>query len=570
MLVEEKETKLESELTGEFFLSVLRSQAVLWLLSVNEWGKKQKKFTQSSALMIGAASLIWFLFRTGTKPTRVAYPCQRAAVNNVSVSVHALLPVTFTTLLAGFSLRSIKISVAGLKSGLKRYWKPIVALLIIIPTAGFGIAFLLNSQQPLLLDGDVELTLSGQTATSSPASDIFVLRGRTFAHITNLINLMGSQGLLFFQSTTPGINQGPSGLIASNDVVLIKINSQWDERGGTNTDLLREIIQTLLNHPDGFSGEIVVADNGQGFGSLDWEENNAEDHSQSVRDVVRSFSTLYPVNMFDWQTIRGTEVDEYSDGDMDDGYILYDVADSDTGVYVSYPKFQTTDGTYLSFKYGIWTGSGYENRLKVINLPILKSHSNYGVTGATKHYMGVESEGSANPGGLANGHWRIATGGMGTLLAETRYPVLNILEALWVNANPAPSFHCGPSTDYEQATRVNVIMASTDPIALDYWAAKHVLMQTADLTGWTDTHTIDPDNTQRSGLTEAFGVWLRLTETELIQNGYTVTCDENRMNVYISQPLSLPIDIPTFSEVFTETNTVSIETRRILFTVESF
>ena len=497
-------------------------------------------------MLMGTASLIWLLLRTGTRPTRAIYPCQKAAANQLTVSAQALLPTGITAFFAGFSLRSLKVTAAKMKAGLKRYWKPLVALLIIIPTAGIGISLLLNNLQPPSTGSDVELTLIPQSATSTPASNIFVVRGQTLTNIPNLINLMGSQELLFYQSTTPGINQGPSGLIASNDVVLIKINSQWDERGGTNTDLLRELIQALLDHPDRFAGEIVIADNGQGFGSLNWEENNAEDHSQSVQDVVRSFSTLHAVNMFDWQTIRGIEVSEYSDGDMDDGYILYDVADADTGIYVSYPKFQTTDGTFLSFKHGIWTGSSYEDRLKVINFPILKSHRNYGVTGAAKHYMGVQSEGSANPGGLANGHWRIATGGMGTLLAETRYPVLNILEALWVNANPWPSFHCGPSTDYEQATRVNVLMASTDPIALDYWAAKHVLIQTAELTGFTDIHCIDPDNTQRSGLTEALGVWLPLTESELIQNGYTVTCDEARMNIFITQPFAYSIDHPAF------------------------
>ncbi|MFX1565747.1 MAG: DUF362 domain-containing protein [Promethearchaeota archaeon] len=547
MTVQESKSNSESKSSAVFFYNVLLNHHVRWLLSLNSWEKKDNQSIKTSILLLGAASLLWFLFRTGTRPTRVVYPCQRAAINTVSVSAQVILPSALTSVSTGFSWHSILVLAAKIKSGVKRYWKPILVLVIIIPTAGLGFAFLMNSLQPAPNPEDVNLILTPQTATSSSASNIFVLNGRPFAHIINLIDLMGSQGLDFYLSSTDGINQGPTGLIDSNDVVLIKINSQWAERGGTNTDLLRELIQAILNHPDSFTGEIVIADNGQGFGTLNWDENNAEDHSQSVSDVVRSFSTLYSVNMFDWQTIRGNEVDEYSDGDMTDGYILYDLPDPDTGVYVSYPKFQTTDGTYISFKYGIWNGTSYENRLKIINLPILKSHVNYGVTGASKHYMGVESEGYANPGGLANGHYCIATGGMGTLLAETRYPVLNILDAIWVNANPWPSFHCGPSTDYEEATRINVLMASTDPIALDYWAAKHVLMQTANLTGFNDMHTIDPDNTLRSGQTEALGVWLPLTEAELMQNGFTVTSNESRMNVYIVQTLPVPLDYPFLS-----------------------
>ena len=46
-------------------------------------------------------------------------------------------------------------------------------------------------------------------------------------------------------------------------MVIIKVNCQWDERGGTNTDLLKALIQGLIDHPDGFTGEIIVSDNGQ-------------------------------------------------------------------------------------------------------------------------------------------------------------------------------------------------------------------------------------------------------------------------------------------------------------------
>jgi hypothetical protein len=228
---------------------------------------------------------------------------------------------------------------------------------------------------------------------------------------------------------------------------------------------------------------------------------------------------------------------------MVDGYILYGTADPQTGIYVSYPKFRTAYGTYISFKHGVWNGTSYEKRLKVINMPILKSHSNYGVTASVKHYMGVQSE--ARWGGLGNGHYTIGDGGLGTLMVETGLPTLNIIDAIWVNANPPPSSLNGPYTSYRAATRVNVLMASTDAVALDYWAAKHVLVQTARLVGYNDTHTLDPDNTNRSGTTgQAFGVWLNLTRDEIVRGGYNVTNDENRMNVFIYEaPNAGPISI---------------------------
>lgn len=359
------------------------------------------------------------------------------------------------------------------------------------------------------------------------------MNGRADAHINTLIDHMGLHGLFFYQSNETGSNQAPDGLIARNDVVLLKINSQWSERGGTNTDVLKELIQAIVDHPDGFIGEIIVADNGQGFGSLNWNDNNAEDQDQSAQDVVNLFSAEYNVSTYDWQPIRGSQVDEFLEGDTTSGYVVYAAADPETGIYVSYPKFTTIFGTGISFRWGIWNGTWYEDRLKVINMPILKSHLIYGVTASVKNYMGMQSEGLN--GGLANGHATVATGGMGTLMVETGLPTLNVLDAIWVNANPYPSSSTGPPTSYEEATRVNVLMAGEDPVALDYWASKHVLVPAAESIGYSDIHTLDPDNNQRSGLAEAFGVYLGLTRDELQRGGYNVTTDEDHMNVYVYQ-----------------------------------
>ncbi|MFX0205903.1 MAG: DUF362 domain-containing protein [Candidatus Hodarchaeota archaeon] len=380
---------------------------------------------------------------------------------------------------------------------------------------------------------EIQLTLESNAAIVFPTSDIYVMNGRSAAHIGNLINLMSTHDLFFYRSNEEGENKSSEGLIAPNDVVLLKFNSQWPERGGTNTDILRELIQAIINHPDGFVGEIIVADNGQGRGSMNFPSSNAENCTQSTQDVINMFSPKYQISSYNWQNIRGKRVDEYSEGDMDDGYIVYDIADPETGIYVSYPKFKTEFGTYISFKHGLWTESGYENRLKVINFPVLKSHIIYGVTASLKNYMGVQSEGLAN--GLANGHTTVATGGMGTLIAECGLPTLNIVDAIWINANPYPSGSTGPATSYDEATRVNVLLAGRDPVALDYWAAKYVLLSTASSIGYDNVDSLNPDNTERGGLREAFGVWLNLTKNELMSNSYNVTTDENQMNIHVYQ-----------------------------------
>jgi len=312
------------------------------------------------------------------------------------------------------------------------------------------------------------------------------------------------------------------------------VNGQWNERGGTNSDLVKALIQAILDHPDGFTGEIVVADNGQGQfgssgngGSLNWARNNAEDTSQSVQKVVDSFSDSHRVSTYLWDTITTKRVGEYSEGDNEDGYVVNATANPRTGIMVSYPKFKTRYGTYVSFKHGIWdldTRTYDGERLKVINVPVLKTHSGYGVTACVKHYMGVPSDKLTSRLGSRT-HNTIGRGGMGTLMVETRFPVLNILDAIWVNANPVS----GPITPYGRATRVNVVAASTDPVALDHWAAKNILLEASPAS--SDRSTIDPDR----DVPGFFGHWLRLSMHEMVRAGYQVTLDEDRMNVYVSR-----------------------------------
>ena len=481
--------------------------------------RNRDKFKKKNLLFFGAASLLWFMFRTGIKPSRIVYPCQRTALANSSILLNIPICLSLTSLFT------------KTKTFLSKKATTIALLIIVASVILNSEQFWGNIQLARAVDPnqEIQLTLKPRTATAFPASNIFVVNGRAYAHIGELLDLMGSHGLLFYKSDTNGGDEGSNGLIARDDVVLIKINEEWPYRGGTNTDVLKELIQAIINHPDGFTGEIVVADNGQWQGSMNWLESNAEDITQSTQDVVDNFRPHHNVSTYTWIPIRGTRVDEYDYGDMTDGYILYDTPDPETGIYVSYPKFRTQFGTYISFKNGVWNGTGYEKRLKIINLPVLKSHTSYGVTASLKHYMGVQTQ------RLANGHSTVATGGMGTLMVETGLPTLNIIDAIWINANPPPSTLAGPGTPYDRATRTNVLAASTDPVTLDYWAAKYVLVKTANLIGYTDTKSLDPSNTDKSGVSgEAFGVWLNLTKNEIVAGGHNVSNDEKHLNIYVS------------------------------------
>jgi hypothetical protein len=366
---------------------------------------------------------------------------------------------------------------------------------------------------------------------SAVTSDIFVVNGTSGndGGTARLLSLMEREGTPFYSTATgtPG-----AGIIAPDDVVIITVHAQWDQRGGTNTDLLKSLIQAIVDHPEGFTGEIIVADNGQTQygptktgGSMNFTNNNAEDRSQSMERVAASFSGTHRVSTYLWDTITTTRVREYADGDMADGYIVNETRNPRTGILVSYPKFRTEYGTYVSFKNGIWnaTTAAYDtDRLKIVSVPVLKSHG-WGMTGAVKNYMGVPSD-KLTAGMGQRTHSTVLKGGMGTEMVETRAPAITILDAVWVNAIPEG----GPCTPYEDATRTGIIAASIDPVALDYWAAQEILMPTAGSLGYSDLSSMDPENTARG----KFGAWLRLSMAELRDAGYPVTIDRNAMNVY--------------------------------------
>ncbi|MCE7741306.1 MAG: DUF362 domain-containing protein [Candidatus Heimdallarchaeota archaeon] len=493
------------------------------------------KKIRESAVIFGILNLVWFLFRTGKKPTRITYPCQQIALTNVSASASSLLT---TISLSVIFVKMRKFSSIGKIAAL--------ALLILSPVTSVIIL------QTTAADNEISFPINPQLAAVEPSSDIFIVNGREEAHIDNLLNMMGDNGLDFYESILVDNNTSPDGLISSSDVVLIKNNCQWDERGGTNTDLIKELIQAIINHPDGFTGEIVIADNGQGRGSMNWGNNNAEDKSQSVQDVVNQFSSVYQVSAYLWDDIRSDQVSEFSEGNMVDGYVVNSTADAETEINVSYPKFTTTYGTKISFKHGIWNGTHYEERLKIINMPILKSHSSFGVTAAMKHYMGVQSQ------PLTDGHNKIDTGGMATLMVELGLPTLNILDAIWINAHPETSSAEGPGTDYDEATRVNMILASLDPIALDYWAAKNILLNASKLSGYSDPYSLDPDSTNSDGLSEAFGIWLNNSLEEFVREGYVFTIIETHMNIYTnSEVLDIEVLVTELSRYFSLSLVVS-------------
>ena len=460
--------------------------------------------------IFGLLSLIWLIVRTGTKPARAAYPCQKVAAANAGSWLSLFVIPSFVGLIGQKPKKYSK--------PMRIFWRLNMLLLLVFTIFTFKILTSGSSTSQNISVGKEQEKMQSLQGISS---DLFVVENTdgTDNGFEKLIAVMQEQGLSFYKREGKDAENGTQGLIARDDLIIIKVNSQWDQRGGTNTDLVKSIIEAIIGHPDGFTGEIVVTDNGQAQfgakgrgGSLDWDENNARDRSQSIQNVVSMFSDSYRVSAYLWDIITENRVREYSEGDLEDGYILDSTPSPQTKIQISYPKFKTEFGTYISFKKGIWDEEkkAYDSeKLKVLNVPILKPHSIYGVTAAVKHYMGVVSDKLTGH----SAHNSVGLGGMGTQMAETRMPVLNVLDAIWISPRS------GPKVSYSQAVENNMIVASIDPIALDYWASKNILMNVAKRENNPYVDSMNPDIVT-SG---SFGDWLRLSMDELNKAGYEMT-----------------------------------------------
>jgi hypothetical protein len=342
--------------------------------------------------------------------------------------------------------------------------------------------------------------------------------------IDRLLDLLGNNELSFYKRKDSYKQSEAYGLIAADDVVLIKVNAQWKHRGCTNSDLIRGLIQRILEHPDGFSGEVVVIENGQGRGSLNCDTSssydgnsdiqaNANDPSHSFLYLINEVFKGKPVSAYLLDPIRGLFIS--ADDHIHDGYRKLE--------NVSYPCFTTGRGTRIELKEGIWTGGAYQQNLKLINVPVLKHHDQGGseITAALKHFYGLVSmsDGQSNAR-----HYSGLGETCGKMIVSVRPPVLHVIDAIWVSHKALTGYPA------QNTFRANQILASQDPVALDYWAAKNVLFP------------IDNNNRHHPDFA-GIAAWLAAAQTAINSRGGTfkpewgirvgnVTRNESEMQVF--------------------------------------
>jgi hypothetical protein len=293
--------------------------------------------------------------------------------------------------------------------------------------------------------------------------------GNYHAGIDHLLHMMGNSGLKFYRSESETDLGGPSGMIRTDDVVLIKVNGQWKYRGCTNSDIIRGLIQRILDHPDGFTGEVVIFENGQGRGSLNCDTTwsgypdagvhaNANDESHSFLYLVNTVFNAPRVSSFLLDPIRSTFIS--ASDHVTNGYRVYE--------NISYPCFTTAGGNRVELREGIWRAGSYSQNIRLINVPVLKYHDTGGseITASLKHLYGVVSMADGQ-GGFR--HYTGLGETCGKMMASVRTPVLNIIDAIWVSHSSLSGYPANTTF------RANQLIASQDPVALDFWAAKYIL-----------------------------------------------------------------------------------------------
>lgn len=338
-----------------------------------------------------------------------------------------------------------------------------------------------------------------------------VVNGKPNENITKIVEMLG----------------GIENIVGSDDVVVIKPNVQWWNQGGPNISALKTFVDMIMHRAGGFNGEVVIAENCH-RGSEPWKSMNSgwaqkfERNSDiagldNYNDLCRHLKNKYRDRFSTCHWIRvesgakrvygpyhphpnplpSRERESfvngyvYCDGTGGVPLISYDnglTGENRRTTIMTYPIFTTDKGTIIDFKNGIWRNGAYtEQPLKFINFAASNYHSTFcGATSAIKNYLGVtDLSGGGNP--VNNGkltseyynfhsfafNWSDPGPKPGMLGAEVavfmntiRKADLNITTAEWVGM--------ASRTDPPVA-HTKVILASKDPVALDYHATKYIL-----------------------------------------------------------------------------------------------
>lgn len=306
---------------------------------------------------------------------------------------------------------------------------------------------------------------------------------------------------------------GIDALIGADDIVILKPNVQWWNQGATNLAAVKAFVDLAQGRVAGGQGEVVIAENCH-RGATPWTAGNSGWSRPFVRNSdlsgIRHFNDLCDrlksdygerfsvIHLLD-ANAGGERI--YS-ADQGPGYIYCDgtggvpllAQDNGAGgssrraTVMTYPVFVTDAGTMVDFKDGVYDRSGYTGQpVKFINFSALNHHSHYcGVTAAIKNYLGISDlSGGADPfadGKLTSQYYNFHSfpfnewqagpvpgmigAEVGMFMRTVRQADINITTAEWIGLS---------SRTDPPAVQTRAILASSDPVALDFHSSRYLL-----------------------------------------------------------------------------------------------
>ena len=157
-------------------------------------------------MVAGLLALIWLILRSGQKPSRLAYPCQQAALSAASLAFAAPL------------ISALVAARRGLVQGMRTPAAVTASLLGLLITLGmWGHSSIADDPGREVPAAPVDYRAQVFRVTDCPQQP----SGDRFLGLDNLLALMGSRGLKFYRSPSFSTLAGPDGIIAADDVVIV-------------------------------------------------------------------------------------------------------------------------------------------------------------------------------------------------------------------------------------------------------------------------------------------------------------------------------------------------------------
>jgi hypothetical protein len=300
-------------------------------------------------------------------------------------------------------------------------------------------------------------------------------------------------------------------VIGFADVVVVKPNVQWWNQGASNLAALSALVDLIMKRPGGFKGEVILAENCH-RGSSPWRSEGWARSFDRNGDLL-GISTMSGLasalknrygsrfSLRHWIDVGagGKRVSGPWDGE---GYVFCDgsrgapLITCENGVegpnrrvtIMTYPISRSDTGKMIDFKNGIWERGSYTGQpLRVVMFSALNYHSTYcGLTSTIKNYLGVtDLTGGPDPnaGGCLTGNYynfhsfpfdKWAPGPKRGMLGKEVGIFMNTIRRADLNITTAEWVGLSSRTDPPVA-QTRAVLASIDPVALDYHAAKYVL-----------------------------------------------------------------------------------------------